>query len=171
MAPAQQPSVNQQVVRGTGESSLWRGGDATSVRWLRFYGNGTVIGVTSNGTVAEIERWFNAPYEDSGTYSISGSSIRFSLTSPPATVKVGRVRRSVGGKVDYDGVIQGSLLQLNVFSHINNNRSVDHFELVFEPKARCADIFRQTSGKKVSDLTVIEDREVKACEALGYYNQ
>jgi hypothetical protein len=40
-----------------------------------------------------------------------------------------------------------------------------------ELRSNCADIYRQTSVKKVSDLTVVEDRAIKACEALGYYNQ
>jgi hypothetical protein len=34
----------------------------------------------------------------------------------------------------------------------------------------CHDIFKQTASKKVGDLTVAEDRAVKACDGLGYYN-
>jgi hypothetical protein len=153
VALAQQPSANQQVVRGTGDSSLWHGKHGEDDIWLRFYSNGTVIGAitSASGTLANIERWFNAPYENSGRYSVSSTSIRFSLTRPLS--KVGRLRMP-GGTVDYDGVIQDSSLQLYFFSHINNKRGVDHYELVFEPKVRCAELFRQTSGKKVSDLTV-----------------
>jgi len=34
----------------------------------------------------------------------------------------------------------------------------------------CSEVYQQTVNKKVSELTVAEDRAVKACEALGYYN-
>jgi len=51
----------------------------------------------------DLARWFNAPYRDSGHYSTTGSSVKFSLTS-------------LEGTVDYDGVVQGDSLQLNSLS-------------------------------------------------------
>jgi hypothetical protein len=70
-------------------------------------GTGTVIGVTSSGTPTDLKRWFNKPYEGTGTYSFVGSRIKFSLTSP-------------SGTVDYDGRIVRQVLTLHVHSHINS---------------------------------------------------
>ena len=101
VASAQQPS---KIVRGTGGSSLWRGKDDVN-KYFRFYSDGTVIGVYSIGTPADLERWFKAPFENSGNYTISGSSIHFSLTW-------GR-----SGTAVYDGAIQGDLLRLGKESY------------------------------------------------------
>jgi len=101
VAFAQQPS---KVVRGTGESSLWRGKDDVN-KYFRFYSDGTVIGVYSIGTPGDLERWFKAPFENSGKYSISGSSIHFSLTWGHS------------GTAVYDGVIQGDSLRLGKESY------------------------------------------------------
>jgi hypothetical protein len=43
------------------------------------------------------------------------------------------------------------------------------FETEHRLAAQCHEVFRQTLTKKVSDLTVVESRAVKACETLGYY--
>ena len=56
---------------------------------------------------------------NSGKYVITGSSIRFSLTSPEGTV-------------DYDGVFQGSSLKLNTYSHINDHRGSETYEKVYQ---------------------------------------
>jgi hypothetical protein len=63
---------NRRVVLGTGESSLWYGKEETYNNYLRFYLDGTVIGVSSPQTTGEIEGWFKAPYENSGKYFIAG---------------------------------------------------------------------------------------------------
>jgi len=36
-------------------------------------------------------------------------------------------------------------------------------------RQKCSEIYRATSNKKVVELTVAEDRAIKACEALGIY--
>jgi hypothetical protein len=111
--------AKQRAVFAKGGGSLWQMKAQTYSSYLRFYADGTVIGVSTTGTPAQIARWFKAPYSNSGHYSISGSSLKFSLTSPQGTV-------------DYDGVICGSSLQVNVFSHINGRRGTDYYELVPE---------------------------------------
>jgi hypothetical protein len=94
-------------------NTLWRSSDVDVddgvrfYRYLRFYPDGTVIGVTSSGTPTDLKRWFNKPYESTGTYSFVGSRIKFSLTSP-------------SGTVDYDGRIVRQVLTLHVHSHINS---------------------------------------------------
>jgi len=98
-------------------NTLWRSSDVDVddgvrfYRYLRFYPDGTVIGVTSSGTPTDLKRWFNKPYENTGTYSFVGSRIKFSLTSP-------------SGTVDYDGRIVRQVLTLHVHSHINGYRSL-----------------------------------------------
>ncbi|MGA3023236.1 MAG: hypothetical protein ABSF98_00565 [Bryobacteraceae bacterium] len=101
-------SANGGVVRGTGDSSLWRG-EHDLDEYLRFYSDGTVIGVHSSGTPADIEPWFKlsssmSPGIGRGKYSINGSSIHFSLTYPQGTVV-------------WDGAVQGDSLQLSNHGH------------------------------------------------------
>jgi hypothetical protein len=36
---------------------------------------------------------------------------------------------------------------------------------------QCHELFKQTSNKKVSYLTVVESQAVKACESRGYYEE
>lgn len=105
------------VVIGRSANTLWRASETevddgvTYYSYLRFYPDGTVIGVTSSGTPTDLRRWFNKPYENTGTYSFKDASITFSLTSPEGTV-------------DYEGSIVRRLLTLNLHSHINGYRSV-----------------------------------------------
>jgi hypothetical protein len=105
------------VVIGRSANTLWRSSEievddgVKYYRYLRFYPDGTVIGVTSSGTPTDLKRWFHTPYQDTGTYSLVGSMIKFSLTSP-------------SGTVDYEGGIAGRVLTLNVHSQINDHRSL-----------------------------------------------
>jgi hypothetical protein len=110
-------SPSPQVVRGPGGSSFWRATENGYNAYLRFYPDGTVIGVNSRQSPAETDSWLERPFECSGRYSINGSSLKFSLTDPSCTV-------------DYSGVIKGSSLKLNWVSHINNRRGEDYYELV-----------------------------------------
>jgi hypothetical protein len=98
-------------------SSLWRLQQSGYSMYLRFYADGAVIGVSSTGTPAQIRPWFRAPYNDNGRYLVRGPRISFSLTSP-------------AGRVDYDGVIDGSRLQLLSCSRINGRRSTDFYDRV-----------------------------------------
>lgn len=108
---------NRQVVSASEGSSLWREKEDTYFQYLRFYSDGSVLGVSSPSSPAEVQSWFKAPYENSGKYTITGSEIKFSLTSPRGTV-------------DYDGVIEDTSLQLSTFSHINNKRFCDRFQRI-----------------------------------------
>ena len=114
---AQQPTAaNPQAPPDKGASSLWSGKQGTYNIYLRFYPDGTVIGVTTTGTPSQIESWFKAPYQNSGRFSLNGSSIKFSLID-------------VTGTVDYDGVVRGSVLQLETYSHINGVHGNEHYQL------------------------------------------
>jgi hypothetical protein len=110
-------SGDEIAVIGTGVSALWRGRGAAGHHYLRFYRDGTVISATSIGSPAEIQSWFKMPFRNTGDYSISGSSIKFSTHSPEGTV-------------DFEGTIRGTLLELNFHSLINDNRGTEYYELV-----------------------------------------
>ena len=97
------PLTNNGLIPGAAGPSLWCRKEDTYHNYLRFYPGGTVIEVTAGGTGAPSEKWFNETWKKSGKYSISGSSVKFSI-----------------GTYDYDGVLQGSSLQLRVHSPINN---------------------------------------------------
>lgn len=84
--------------------------------YLRFYADGLVIGVSSTGLPVHIAKWFNRGWseksrESKGIYTVSGSNIKFSLTSSKGTV-------------DHEGEIQGENLVLRSHSHINGYRGV-----------------------------------------------
>lgn len=119
-SPSRTEPGHRLVVRK--RSSLWKSNDCeydierseTFCRYIRFYSDGTVIGVTTSGNPREIKPWFRKPYSDSGNFEIKNRKIKFSLVSPQ-------------GKVDYEGVVQGSKLRLNIVSHINGNRSTEEF--------------------------------------------
>jgi hypothetical protein len=113
----QNAAVARQAIVGTQESSLWRMKGGSYSSYLRFYSDGVVIQVSSTGTPTEIQSWFNEPYEQSGKYSVSGSSIKFSIVSSKGTV-------------DYDGLIRGSSLVLSRFSHINNSSASEIYDKV-----------------------------------------
>jgi len=117
-APEQSGGAAARVVRGSGESSLWQAKTQEDYSYyLRFYTNGTVIGTSSIATPDQLEKWFQAPFRDTGQYVISGSFIRFSLGSPE-------------GVVDYSGTIKETSVELTACSHINNHKSTEHYELV-----------------------------------------
>lgn len=92
-------------------------------KYFRFYPDGVVISVTTSGNPNEIKKWFRRPYVDSGRYRIDGDKISFSVTSPEGTV-------------DYNGVIRGSNLNLDVHSHINGYRSSRVWKWVRPQRAR-----------------------------------
>lgn len=178
-AIAQQPSGDVQLFVGSDTSSLWRSpamdsrGQPSS-DWLRFYSDGTVIEVFTTGTatVANMENWFNAPYDrSSGRYTLTGSRIAFSIKGPESPESMAGIVTTSPNAVDYDGTVKGTSLFLNIFSHINQRSSRRVFDLVWEPKVRCPAMFRQTLSKNTSDLTVDEDRAVKACKLAGYYHE
>ena len=74
--------------------------------YLRFYKDGTVISVSSTGSPEDLKKWFNAPYENSGTYSNVDNIISFETTSSVGTVS-------------YHGKILKDRLVLDRHSYIN----------------------------------------------------
>jgi V8-like Glu-specific endopeptidase len=86
-------------------------------QYLRIYSDGTVIEATSSGTPDDLANWFGRPYSDTGRYQVQGSTIVFSIASPYGTV-------------DYRGQIQGTVLSMDSFSHINGHREHCIYHLV-----------------------------------------
>jgi hypothetical protein len=101
------------------QPGLYQSDDDDTRYFLRLYSDGTVIEVatTSDATPDDVERWFHRPYRSSGTYQIQGAAIQFSIQSPE-------------GAVDYQGQIQGTVLTLDSFSHINGYRGHKVYHLV-----------------------------------------
>ncbi len=85
--------------------------------YLRFYPDGTVIGVTTAGKPANLIPWFKkenkTPYK--GKYILTDSSLKFSMTSEQ-------------GDVSYDGSISGdNRLVLIVKSLINKYEGKEEY--------------------------------------------
>ncbi|HET9825198.1 MAG TPA: hypothetical protein VFP87_07690 [Chitinophagaceae bacterium] len=85
--------------------------------YLRFYPDGTVIGVTTAGKPANLLPWFKkenkTPYK--GTYTLTDSTIKFSMTSEQ-------------GEVSYDGKLsKDNRLLLTVKSLINKYEGKEQY--------------------------------------------
>lgn len=119
------PSIAPPIGLTIGESSLWYKEVSNCCEFLRFYSNGTVIGVNATNTPEEMYAQFHAPYENKGTYTVTGSTVKFSLTDSY-------------GEVDYAGPIQGSTLLLTWYSHVNKHRTTETFTLYVPPAAKPA---------------------------------
>jgi hypothetical protein len=92
----------------------YREEDLDSNQYIRFYDDGTVITVTSTGTITQIKDWFDKDNDSpsKGRYVITGENISFQSTSEE-------------GRVDYNGQIFDNRLILNIHSHINGFREND----------------------------------------------
>jgi hypothetical protein len=92
--------------------------------YLRFYGDGTVLAVSSFGTPQEVIRTLNKERAavSRGRYTVERDQIKFSAENKE-------------GVVDYEGTIQSNGLKLRSHSHINEHKSEDlyQFEKVEEP--------------------------------------
>ena len=88
--------------------------------YLRFYSDGTVIECASIGTPAQINRWFQRPYDQSGKYEIQGSTIRFSISSSD----------NPNYTIDFRGQVQGNMLTLEWLSYQNGRQVHDSFHSV-----------------------------------------
>ena len=107
------------------DASGRRGLPGNSHSWLRFYEDGTVIGVTTTGgSPAEIARWLKKPYENSGRYTLQGASIHFTLASPERRLPSGSV---IGGKKTYTGTVGNNALQVD---SINGQRVASSYQFV-----------------------------------------
>lgn len=87
--------------------------------YLRFYADGTVITVSSTGTPAQLERWFDREKADlsRGQFTVTAGQIAFSATSDTGTV-------------NYEGRISADRLELASHSEINGNRQTHVFAFV-----------------------------------------
>jgi hypothetical protein len=105
------------VIPAGAASSLWALKQPTYTEYLRFYADGTVIGVSSTGTPVQLRPWFKAPYANTGRYAVKGATLKFYLVSSD-------------GRVDYTGLIEGEQLHLYSCSYINLARSTDYYQRV-----------------------------------------
>ncbi|MFI8531396.1 toll/interleukin-1 receptor domain-containing protein [Streptomyces aquilus] len=82
--------------------------------FLRFYPDGTVLDVTTSGSVDQVARWFNRDHPDlgTGTYDIVGDRITFAPSDSYGTI-------------EYDGTLreEGGELHLHTLSRINGHQS------------------------------------------------
>lgn len=108
------------VVRGADGSSLWCRPAGDRIVYLRFYSDGTVIWTITNDNLDAVERWFHKPKGRSGTYSVIGSLIKFSIPE-------------FYSQVDYEGVSQGNTLQLTEFCNRDKKSTKTCYELVDRP--------------------------------------
>jgi hypothetical protein len=79
-------------------------------KYLRFYPDGLVIGVSSVGKPDAIQKWFSSerPGVAKGKYAIKTDHITFSL-------------KSAAGLVDFHGMLVGDKIDLYAYSHINQS--------------------------------------------------
>jgi hypothetical protein len=117
-------------------------------KYFRFYPDGVVIGVSTSGNPQEIKGWFRRPYNDTGSYRIEGSKIKFSLTSHEGTI-------------DYEGEISGYTLRLNIHSHINDYRATKEFVWIApERQSRKIRQVRERRRSMVSDKESVVRRRL-----------
>ena len=77
-------------------------------QYIRFYEDDRVIAVSSEGSPADVAKWFqwDHPTISRGTYHVVQSRLSFSSMCE-------------SGRVDYDGTINENDLELRTFSQIN----------------------------------------------------
>jgi uncharacterized protein (TIGR02996 family) len=122
-APGLRWQFRRGLVEGLEHSGLFRTID--TYHWLRFYGDGTVLSVTTTTTTPrEVLRWFNKDHEapSRGTYVLTwlpgDLAIRFSATSSYGTV-------------DFEGtMVSAGTMVLNSHSHINDYRGRNEYHWV-----------------------------------------
>ncbi len=79
-------------------------------RYLRFFADGKVVGVSSDGTPEKVAQWLDHEYEDQGVYTVKNDVVKFVLTSSY-------------GKVSYIGKIVNEAIDIDVVSNINGYRA------------------------------------------------
>jgi hypothetical protein len=90
-----------------------KGDDEGSQDYLRFYSNGKVIdvGTDCEGTISELEDWFNITAElvGKGDYGIKDRRIIFSTKSKTGIIKYkGRIKKDGQIKLKWKSLINGS---------------------------------------------------------------
>ena len=105
-----------QFISGLYQSALIEFNGSEYYSYLRFFGDGFVIAVSTAGTPEDIRSWFvRDKAERTGHYQIRENTIRFSDTDKT-------------GVVDYEGeLVSPTELVLRVHSHINGFRDVKVF--------------------------------------------
>lgn len=137
--------------------------------YLRFYVNGTVLTTSSPDRPALLILWFR---EDSigtfelshGRYEIRGNFVTFSCTSE-------------SGTVDYEGTVDGELLNLSWYSHINDHRGSNTYHFVeLEQKTTMVEAFdeesaistaRKQAKKQFGDAAIVEGVKLKVPGSKG----
>jgi len=86
------------------------------IRYLRFYEDGTVLSVTSEGSPEQVGKWLNKSHAHAlkGQYTLQGAQIRFVLESPL-------------GKIEYEGNVKEDSLELKWYSHITGYRGTSTY--------------------------------------------
>jgi hypothetical protein len=108
--------------------------------YLRFYPDGTVIGVTTAGKPANLVPWFKKENKtpSKGTYVVSDSTVKFSMTSDQ-------------GEVNYDGKLSAdNKLVLIVKSLINKYEGKEEYGFL-KMEAISSESQTQASNSKVTN--------------------
>ncbi len=87
---------------------------------LRFYEDGTVIGISTFADINEVKEWFEKDNSKmaKGEYDLEGDTLTFSLFL------------SGQGWIEYEGAVKGDVLELLVTSRINDNEARREYEFV-----------------------------------------
>ena len=94
-------------------AGIYVSSDGEYTRYLRFYADGGVVGVTASGTPEQVGLWLGREHAavSKGTFSTTAHHIEF-------------VARTESGAVSYKGILTSpTRLILDVYSHINGNVS------------------------------------------------
>ncbi len=87
---------------------------------LRFFEDGTVIGMSTFAEPAEYKEWFDKSNSKMarGEYAVDGDSLEFRLF--------------LGGQgwVEYEGAIKDEILELHVTSRINDNEATREYSFL-----------------------------------------
>jgi hypothetical protein len=104
---------------GLYRSTVGNSKGGSSNGYLRFYEDGVVLSVSSNGQAEQVAKWLGKSYlgAGKGVISLSGASVKFTTETDD-------------GSVDYEGTIQGDTLRLKMHSNINGHNADKTFDFV-----------------------------------------
>lgn len=124
--------------------------------YLRFYEDGTVVGVSSPDTPERLLRGgVTRSFDSRGRYTIKHSEIEFSLTARQGTV-------------DYAGSIEPDGLRLKSYSHINQHRASEEYQFV--PLAE-ATVLAAESGVRLEVIQPDRSGETMLANPFGQPSQ
>jgi hypothetical protein len=124
-APAPPPAAPMRAGAETGlrYDGLYRWESPTGlVTYLRFYADGTVLSVSTDGTTEQVARWFDTANQHvgRGRYRLEEGILRFSTSYP-------------SGSVDYEGTVLAEGLQLAFHSHFTDTKGSQLYRFVSVP--------------------------------------